>query len=415
MKFQFKGFNRLGKVVDGALEASSQAECMEKLKAQQIRPTHLVLLKGAESEAKGSSFSFSSTVFGFNSAKPSLTEMTSFVRQLATMIGAGIPIVQSISVLAAQVDNRFFGFALSRVQARIEEGTSLADSMRKEGDVFDRIFTNLIAAGEVSGSLEKVLHRLAVYYEKSASLKRKIVSASTYPALIVVMVLGIVLGLLFFLVPTFADIFKQNNAKLPASTQFLLDLSGFLREYWFVVVGGILGTALSAYYLFTNEQFRMAMDPFLLRVPLFGEIFQKSATARFSRTLATMLQSGVPLLDAMEITASVAGNAWIEQAILNARKSIAEGSSISEPLERQKVFPKMVTSMMAVGEQSGSMDQMLIKIADFYEDEVEHKVGALTSILEPLLIFFVGGVVLGILIPLYLPLFKISEVAGGGQ
>jgi type IV pilus assembly protein PilC len=422
VRYNYKGYDRQARSVSGSIDAANQTEVMQKLKNQNIRPTHLSIVKGTENETPGTVGSratagkaLKESLFLFTNAKPTLAEMTSFVRQLATMQGAGIPIVQALNVLAGQAENRYFGKVLYTVQSRIEEGMTLTDALRKEDEVFDRIFVNLIGAGEVSGSLEKVLNRLAIYYEKMAALKRKIVSASTYPALIVVMVICIALGLLFFLVPTFAGIFKQNGAKLPEMTQMLLDASAFLRSYWYLVLGGIFGGIYGIYFLFTNDQFRLFIDPHLLNMPIIGDIIRKTATARFSRTLATMLQSGVPLLEAMDITASVAGNSHIEAAILNSRRSIAEGSTISEPLERQKVFPKMVTSMMAVGEQSGSMDQMLVKIADFYEDEVENKVAAATSILEPLMIVFVGGMVLAILIPLYLPLFKLSETITGGQ
>lgn len=414
MKFRYTGYDNTAKKITGEVEAATEGEARSRLRTMNVRPIALVATGDKGISGKGMDININLGAM-FSSPVPDLMEFTAFIRQLATMQAAGISIVQSLKVLSEQVDNRGFGDVLSKVQKNIEEGATLTDSLRKHSRVFDRIFINLIAAGEISGSLDKVLQRLAIYYEKSASLRRKIKGAMTYPVLIVVLVVVILGVMLTFVVPTFADMFKQGGKPLPAPTQFLMNLSDFVRHQWYVIFGGVGAVGYGCYFLFTNEAARRVLDPYLMKVPLFGDLVQKIGIARFSRTFGTMIQSGVPILEALEITSRIAGNYAIEDAINKTRQSITQGNSIAAPLMATNVFPKMAVSMIAIGEQTGALDQMLTKIAEFYEDEVDAKISAMTSILEPLMIVIVGAVVAGILIPMYLPIFQLSDVMSGGN
>jgi type IV pilus assembly protein PilC len=289
---------------------------------------------------------------------------------------------------------------------------NLTDSLSRYPKVFDKIFLNLVAAGEMSGALEKVLNRLAIYYEKSNSLRRKIISAMTYPALIIVLVFGVVTVLMLFVVPTFAHMFTSSGKALPGPTQIVLNISNVFRKFWYLIFGGAGGAIFGLMTMWKSEEARRVIDPYLMKVPLFGDLIKKISIARFSRTLATMIQSGVPILDALEITSKVAGNYAVEAAITRTRQSISEGNSIAAPLQSAGIFPNMAVSMIAIGEQTGALEQMLTKIAEFYEDEVDAKVTGLASLLEPLMIVVVGLVVAGVLIPMYLPIFKMGETIG---
>jgi type IV pilus assembly protein PilC len=400
MKFLFTGFDHAAKRIEGEFEAANFLEAKTYLRDRRIRPLRLVPKKNTTATA----FSLA-----FQSGKPKLMQFVAFIRQLAAMQGAGIPIVTALSVLADQQDNKQFGKVLSDVQRRIEVGTNLTDALAKHPDVFDKIFVNLIAAGEMSGALDKILNRLAAYYEKSAKLRGKIISAATYPTLIIVLVCVVVSVLMIFVVPTFARMFSGQGAELPQATQVIMNLSTFMVTYWYLVFGGFAGVIGGVYFLLTNDGARKVLDPYFLYIPLFGDLIRKVAIARFSRTLATMIQAGVAITEALDITAKTSGNYAIEKVINGVKASITKGESISAPLQRTTVFPKMAVSMIAIGEQVGSIDTMLEKVAEFYEDEVDAAVTALTSILEPLMIVIVGLVVAGVLIPMYLPIFKMAD------
>ncbi len=348
------------------------------------------------------------------SGKPKLMHFVAFIRQLSAMQAAGIPIVQSLAVLGAQQENKAFGTVLIDVKNRIESGASFTDALNKHPNVFDKIFINLVAAGEMSGSLDKILNRLALYYEKAAALRRKIISASTYPSLILVIVVGVVLALMWFVVPTFEKMFASGGQELPAATQIIVNMSKWMQSKWYVVVGAIGGLFGLGYFSLTNPDMRKQLDPYFLMIPLFGNLIRKIAIARFSRTLGTMIQSGVPIVEGLDICGRIAGNYVIETTIGKVKDSITKGNSLSGPLQNSNVFPPMATSMIAIGEQVGSLDSMLTKIAEFYEDEVDATVSGLTSILEPIMIVIVGMVVAGILIPMYLPIFKVADTIKGG-
>lgn len=410
IKFKYTGFDRSAQPVSGMLEASSKEEALSRLRDLSIRPTKLTSLGGGakKSATKGSGLG---SLFGASGAsRPPLAEFAAFCRQLSTMQSAGIPIMQGIGILAEQAETPSFGKALFQVQKRIQEGTSLADALREYPGIFDRIFINLVSAGEMSGSLEAVLNRLAIYYEKSAALRRKIISASAYPVMILVALVGVLFVLLTFVVPTFSEMFASNGKPLPGPTQTLLDISNFIRSNMVFVLAGVGGLGYFIYALFTNEKLKKEFDPIVLQIPVVGTLVQKIGVARFSRTLSTMIQSGVPIVEALEITSRVAGNTVIESAIRKTKNAITSGNTIAGPLGKSGVFPKMVVSMVAIGEQTGTLDSLLMKIAEFYEDEVDNAVSALVSILEPMMIILVGLVIGAVLIPLYLPVFTMADM-----
>lgn len=411
MKFRYSGYDRAAQKVSGELDATSEVDARMRLRNQNIRPLRLM----AEGEKSIANFSFGALLSFGNSGKPDLFEFTAFIRQFATMQSAGIPIVQTIGVLADQVENRQFGKVLLQVKQHIEEGHNFADALKRHPKVFDRIFINLVAAGELSGSLEQILGRLAQYYEKSAALRRKVKSAMTYPAVIISLVVVVIAILMIFVVPIFSQMFASNGKELPVPTQIVVNISNFLRSHIILLLLGVGGAVGGIIFFFQDEKSRRQIDPWLMQLPIFGDLFKKIGIARFARTLGTMIQSGVPILEALDITARVAGNYAIEAAITSTRNSISSGNSIAAPLEAARVFPKMAISMIAIGEQTGALDQMLTKIAEFYEDEVDNKVGSLTSLLEPLMIVIVGLVVAGVLIPMYLPIFKLGDTLSGGS
>lgn len=331
-----------------------------------------------------------------------------FTRQFATMIDAGLPIVQCLEILATQMDNPVFRKVIFDIKTRVESGSTFAEALRDHPKVFDELFVQLCAAGEVGGILDTILNRLAAYKEKSEKLKRKVKGALTYPVIVLVVAFAVTLILLIKVTPVFAKMFTDMGSALPAPTQFVLDLSAFVQNYvvhMLLGVGAVVGTFIA---IRKNPKGRMISDGVFLKLPMFGMLLRKVAVARFTRTLGTMISSGVPILDALEVTAKTAGNQVIEKAIFNVREKISEGRTITEPLMDAKVFPSMVVQMIGVGEASGAMDAMLGKIADFYDDEVDAAVGGLTAMIEPLMMAFLGVVVGGFLIAMYLPIFSIA-------
>ncbi|NCN40177.1 type II secretion system F family protein [bacterium] len=427
MKIKYQGYDNAAKKVSGEIEVASAAEARNQLRSQGIRATKLVAIEGGKGRAKAKAsagrddtkpaidWSDLNTVLEqFASSAPPLVEFAAFIRQMAVMQSAGISMVQALGVLSETAETKGFGRALANIKRRVEEGQSFTESLKKYPVIFDRIFINLIAAGEISGSLDRILERLAGYYEKTSKLRRQIVSALAYPAFMLVLMVLIVAVMLIFVVPTFAEMFSGQGAALPESTQMIMSISDFLIDFWWAVLGcgGALLAGLVA--AFKNQQIRSYIDPLLLKIPFLGELFAKVSIARFARTFGTLIQSGVPILEALDITARVAGNIAVESTLLSIKDEVSQGNSISGPLMKSKIFPKMATSMIAIGEQTGAIDSMLEKIADFYEDEVDAVISGLTSVIEPLMIVMVGAVVAGILIPMYMPIFKMSEVMSGG-
>jgi type IV pilus assembly protein PilC len=335
-----------------------------------------------------------------------------FSRQFSTMISAGLPLIQCLDILSAQEQNKTFARVIRTTKEDIEGGSTLSDALRKHPKVFDELFINMIAAGEAGGILDTILNRLATYLEKSMKLKRKVKGAMTYPGVVLVMSVCIVTLLLVKVVPVFQSIFAGMGKELPFVTQALIDLSSFVTDNSLYIVGALVIVIVGLVRFYQSESGRYLFDRMIIKPPVIGPLMRKVAIAKFTRTLSTLISSGVPILDGLEIVSRTSGNKVVEKALMETRKNISEGKTIAEPLAATTVFPPMVVQMIAVGEATGSLDSMLTKIADFYDDEVEAAVAAMTSMLEPLLMVFLGGLVGGMIVAMYLPIFQLGNVVG---
>src|SRR5215468_1148101 len=331
-----------------------------------------------------------------------------FTKQFATMIDAGLPLVQCLDILANQMDNATFKRVVVAIKTKVESGSTFADALKDHPKVFDELFVQLCAAGEVGGILDTILNRLATYREKAEKLKRKVKGAMIYPIIVICVAIGVTALLLLKVTPVFAKMFSDFGSALPGPTQMVVDLSTWLQAYFLYMLGGIalLIFAWTAFY--RSKRGRAIFDKLILQAPVIGPVIRKVAVARFTRTLGTMISSGVPILDALDVTAKTAGNRTIEDGIYYVRGKITEGKNIAGPLLETKVFPAMVVQMIGVGEATGAMDAMLNKIADFYDDEVDTAIAGLTAMIEPILMVFLGGVVGGFLVAMYLPIFSIA-------
>ncbi|MEW6529500.1 MAG: type II secretion system F family protein [Thermodesulfobacteriota bacterium] len=338
-----------------------------------------------------------------------------FTRQFATMIDAGLPLVQCLEILASQQENKTFKKVLISIKGQVEGGSTFAEALKQHPKVFDALFVNLVHAGETGGILDTILRRLATFMEKAEQLKRKVKGAMVYPAVVLTIAVGVVALLLVFVIPVFASMFEGQGASLPGPTILVMNMSDFMRSYiiHMIVVIGLLIFAFRKFY--QTPRGRLIVDRILLKLPAFGLLLKKVAVSRFCATLGTMISSGVPILDALEITAKTAGNVIIENAIMATRTAIAEGRTIAEPLMETGIFPGMVVRMIAVGEATGALDAMLGKIAEFYDEEVDAAVEALTQLMEPIMIVFLGGTCGGMVIAMYLPVFSMAGVMAGGQ
>lgn len=347
--------------------------------------------------------------------KVTTKDVVIFTRQFATMIDAGLPLVQCLEILASQQENRTFKRVLTQVKSSVEGGSTFAEALKDHPKIFDDLFVNLVHAGETGGILDTILRRLAVFLEKAEALKRKVKGAMVYPAVVITIAMAVVTVLLLFVIPVFKEMFEGAGQKLPGPTLFVLAMSEFLQAYFiyiFITLGLIIFIVRKFYQ---TEKGRFIIDRFMLSTPVFGLLLRKVAVARFCQTLGTMISSGVPILDALEITAKTAGNVIIEAAIMNTRTAIAEGRTIAEPLMETGVFPGMVVRMIAVGEATGALDAMLAKIAEFYDEEVDAAVEGLTQLMEPIMIVFLGGVCGGMVIAMYLPVFSMAGVVATGD
>src|ERR1700730_6827520 len=334
-------------------------------------------------------------------------EMAIFTRQFSTMIDAGLPLVQCLTILAEQSESKNLRDVTSRVARSVEQGSTLADALRRNPRTFDDLFTNLVEVGETGGILDTVFQRLAVYIEKAAALKRKVKSAMIYPASIMGVAFLVVIFMLTFVIPTFTKMFKDLNAELPMPTQIVVWLSDFMRTYILLIIAGLVGCffALRAYY--RTEKGRAIIDALLLKLPVVGTLIRKVAVARFTRTLGTLVSSGVPILDGLRITARTSGNRVVEKGVMQCRAAVTAGKTLAEPLKASGVFPPMVIQMISVGEQTGALEAMLSKIADFYDDEVDTAVSSMTALLEPIMIVLRGVLIRGLVVAMYVPIFKL--------
>jgi type IV pilus assembly protein PilC len=335
-----------------------------------------------------------------------------FCRIFSTMINAGLPLIQCLDLLAQQEQNKAFAKIIKTVKEDIEGGTSLTDAMKKHPKVFDDLFTNLIAAGEAGGILDLVLGRLSAYLEKAMKLKAQVKSAMTYPIAVLCISAGVVTLLLLKVIPVFQKMFSSMGGELPGPTAMVVAMSEFMQNYWWIIGGVVVAFIFALKTFIKTEKGRWIFDSALLKAPIIGPVLKKVAVAKFSRTLSTMMSSGVPILEGLNIVSKTAGNVVIEAALLKTRQSISEGQSIADPLTEAGIFPPMVVQMIAVGEATGALDDMLNKIADFYDDEVDAAVAGMTALIEPVMMVFLGGVVGGMIIAMYLPIFKMASVVG---
>ena len=349
----------------------------------------------------------------FMQPKVTNNDIVVFTRQFSTMIDAGLPLIQGLNILAEQAENPTFRKILKELTKDVEGGATLAEAMKKHPEVFDNLFVNLVSAGEIGGILDTILQRLATFIEKAAELKAKIKGAMTYPIVVMAIAFIVIAVILIFVIPVFEDMFASFGSALPVPTQIVVVMSNFMKgnAHWIIIALVVISWILKRYRATTGG--RKLTDTLALKLPVFGDLLRKTAVARFTRTLGTMMQSGVPILDALEIVAKTAGNVVIEEIIYDVRGSIAEGQTIAEPLSENDVFPGMVIQMISVGEATGALDTMLEKIADFYDKEVDTAVEALTSMLEPLLMLFLGGAIGGLVVAMYLPIFSMAGAVGG--
>lgn len=336
-------------------------------------------------------------------------EVVVFCRIFATMINAGLPLIQCLDLLASQEANKTFQKIIRSIKEDIEGGTTLTDALKKYPEIFDQLFVNLVAAGESGGILDVILQRLSNYMEKAMKLKGKVKGAMTYPASVLVISIAVVALLLIKVIPVFQKMFEGMGGELPGPTQFLVNLSEFAQRYWLVAVAIVVALGYAFKRFYATEKGTLTIDALVLKTPVFGPLIKKVAVAKFTRTLSTMMSSGVPILEGLSIVSKTAGNKIIENALVKVRQSISEGRTIAEPLQEADIFPAMVVQMIAVGEATGALDTMLAKIADFYDDEVDAAVEAMTALLEPFMMVFLGGVVGGMIIAMYLPIFKMAQ------
>jgi type IV pilus assembly protein PilC len=393
--FTYRGTNRSGASVAGEMTATNKSELQSLLRRQQITPTKM--------SEKGKEFNLP-TFGGGVDAK----ELAVFTRQFSVMIDAGLPLVQCLEILASQQENKTFQKVLTGTRSAVEGGSTLSAAMKQYPKVFDPLYSNMVEAGETGGILDTILQRLSTYIEKNVKLQRAVKSALVYPIGVLTVAAGVITLLLWKVVPVFATLFAGLGVDLPLPTKIVIGLSNFVGSIFgllivVALVAGIVG--LKVWY--GTPQGRMAIDTVILKIPVLGIVMRKIAVARFTRTLGTLIASGVPILEGLDITAKTSGNAVVEKALNKVRKSLEEGKSLTEPLKESEVFPGMVTQMIAVGEQTGAMDAMLQKIADFYEEEVDAAVKDLLTAIEPIMIVFLGLVVGGVVISMYLPLFSL--------
>ncbi len=395
-KFRWKGKDSNGVEVSGVMVADSKEVVTLQLRRQKITPIKVsVSLKDLEIKIPGLG------------ERITERDVVVFTRTFATMVDAGLPLVQCLEILAEQTENPRFSKAIQDIGQSVESGSTYADALRKHPKIFDDLYCNMVEAGETGGILDTILNRLAGYMEKSISLKRQVRSALVYPSVIVAVALGVVIFLMYAVVPTFEEIFTSLGATLPLPTQITIAMSKFVQKNVVLLGALLIGAVIGFRYLRKTEKGLKMTDAMLLKMPVFGLLLRKVAVAKFTRTLSTLIASGVPILEGLEITAKTSGNKIIEDAILKTRVSISEGKTISEPLAATEVFPPMVTQMIAVGETTGALDSMLEKIADFYDEEVDITVQNLTQLLEPAMMVFLGVSVGFIVISMYMPMFSL--------
>jgi type IV pilus assembly protein PilC len=402
--FIWKGVDRQGRKQKGEIEADNQTIARQLLVRQNLT-VHTLKTKPKDLLE----------FLPFLQPKVKIKDLVIFTRQFATLIDAGVPLVQCLDILQQQEKNSTFKRIVVQIKGDVESGKTFSESLKQHPKIFDTLYVNLVAAGEMGGMLDVTLNRLAAYIEKAARLQRKVRGAMTYPAVVLGISVLVVAVILTYVIPVFAQLFKDAGSKLPPLTVFVMSLSDFFKSYIHWLILGVILLVVLFRYIRKTPKGREATDRMFLRSPVFGILLRKVAIARFSRTLGTMLSSGVPILDSLDIVASTAGNVVIEKELRKARASIAEGQTVAEPLSKSSIFPPMVVQMIGVGEATGALDDMLSKIADFYDEEVDVAVDSLTALLEPLMIVFLGVTIGGLLVAMYLPIFQLADVVSRGQ
>ncbi|MEW6757499.1 MAG: type II secretion system F family protein [Acidobacteriota bacterium] len=395
-QFEWKGRKRTGETVEGVMAADSKEGVIAALRRQQVIATRV--------KEKGKELALPKFGGGVKTK-----ELAIFTRQFSVMIDAGLPVVQCLEILGQQQQNRAFQRVLFEIREDVEAGSSLNEAFKKHPKVFDNLYCNLVAAGEAGGILDTILQRLSVYIEKAVKLKAAVKSALIYPTVVVTVAILVVIVIMWKVVPTFASLFEGLGAKLPMPTRIVIAISHFLGRWAWLIFLMLVAVFVAVRLYYKTPGGRYLIDKILLKLPVFGIVLKKIAVARFCRTLATLVSSGVPILEGLDITAKTSGNAIVEEAIMKTRKAVEEGKTLTQPLEESKLFPGMVTQMIGVGESTGALDAMLSKIADFYEDEVDEAVTNLMSLLEPIIIVFLGVTIGGIVIAMYMPLFTLIQ------
>lgn len=400
--FEYRARDRSGGIHAGMMEGSSSAAVASALREKGYVPLRV-------DEKRSSALDKELSIPGFKK-KVKSKEVAIFSRQLATMVNSGLTLIRSLTILEDQTENALFCDIIAQIRQQVEQGSSLSSALESHSDTFSHLYVSMIRAGEVGGALDETLVRLADTLESSVRLRSKVKSAMAYPVVVLSLIVLIVTGMLLFVVPVFENMYDELGGTLPFPTQMLINLSGLLTTFWWLFMGLIFGGVYWFRRWKGTESGRVTWDRLKLRAPVFGKLVQKIAISRFARTFSVLSRTGVPVLQALDIVAATSGNALVGEAVIDVQGSVKRGESLAAPLSRHEVFPPMVTHMMAVGEETGALDSMLSKVADFYDNEVDDSVSALTSLIEPLLIVVMGIAVGGILIALYLPMFNIANL-----
>jgi type IV pilus assembly protein PilC len=400
--YLWKGQDSKGNEQKGELEAPDEAKLRAHLRRMRIKPTQI---------KKKPKDLFENV--SFMQPRVQQSDVVVFSRQFATMINAGLPLIQCLDILQAQEENKTFKKMLKELKETVEGGSTLTDALKKFPNVFDDLFVHMVSAGETGGILDTILNRLSAYAEKAMKLKKKVKGAMTYPIVVLVVAVMVVAVILIFVIPVFQKMFADFGGALPAPTQFVVAVSNFVKGNALYMAGALVALFIGFKRFYATSKGRAIIDGYLLKLPVFGSLLRKVAVAKFTRTLGTMIGSGVPILDALDIVAKTSGNKTIESAVYRVRSAISEGRTMADPLGESGVFPSMVVQMVAVGESTGALDAMLTKIADYYDDEVDAAVESLTSMIEPFMMVFLGVTIGGLVVSMYLPIFKMAGMIGG--
>lgn len=401
--FVWEGKTAQGKTLKGEMEALNQQAVLARLRSQRIQPVPTRVRE------KGKGFDREITIPGLG-AKVKDHDVMIFTRQFATMIDAGLPIVQGLDILSQQTENKLFRNTIKTIKQDVEGGSTLAEALKRHPKVFDDLYVNMVAAGEAGGVLNTILNRIALFIEKSNKLKRKVKGAMIYPCTIVVVAAAVVTILLLYVIPVFGELYGGAGKALPLPTQMTINVSNWFRAYFLFIVAAVVAIIVAIRMYYKTENGKLKIDGILLRLPVVGDLVRKVAVARFSQNMSILLTSGVPILDGLAITAKTAGNKVVEQAVMKCRISISQGKTIAEPMAESKIFPPMVCQMVAIGENTGSLDSLLKKVAEFYEEEVDNAVANLTALMEPVIMVVLGVIIGGLVISMYLPIFQLGSL-----